>query len=99
MRKQLTFVTETLRAPLRLTLLNYSAIIKIEKERNMKQIVVGIIVVTFFASLALGVLNVVINFFMNNCEMTGEAAAELLAIFLLAIISPVLLDLLESFLK
>lgn len=65
----------------------------------MKQIVVGIIVVTFFASLALGVLNVVINFFMNNCEMTGEAAAELLAIFLLAIISLVLLDLLESFLK
>ena len=65
----------------------------------MKQIVVGIIVITFFVSLALGVLGVVIDFFMNNCEMTGEAATVLLTVFFLAVMSPVLLDLLESYLK
>ena len=64
----------------------------------MKQIFIGIIVAFFFVSLALGVLCAVIDLFMNNYEMTGEAAAVILAVFFLVAVSPILLDFLESWL-
>lgn len=65
----------------------------------MKQIFIGIIVAFFFVSLALGVLCAVIDLFMNNYEMTGEAAAVILAVFFLVAVSPILLDFLESWLN
>lgn len=65
----------------------------------MKQIFASIIVIFFLVSLALGVFGVVIDFFANDFVMTGEAATVLLTVFLLAVVSPVLLDLLESYFK
>ena len=65
----------------------------------MKQILIGLIVLILLAGLVAGVTCAIIDLFANNSEMTGEAAAVILAVFFLAVVSPVLLDLLESWLN
>ena len=115
LRKLSTFVSENLCASwqgarnlsvkndseyfLFLTSLNYYVIIKIEKGRNMKQILVGLIVLILLVGLVVGVTGAAIDFFANNFEMTGGAAAILLILLLLAVVLPTILDLLESYLK
>ena len=65
----------------------------------MKQILIGLIVLILLVGLVVGVTGAAIDLFANNFEMTGEAAAVILAVFFLAVVSPVLLDLLESWLN
>ena len=99
LRKLFILCDKRLRAPLRLTLLDYYVIIKIEKEKIMKQIIVGLIVLIFLVGLAIGVTGAVVDLFANNFEMTSGAAAMLLTLLLLAVVLPTLLDFLESWLS
>lgn len=65
----------------------------------MKQIFVGLIVLILLVGLVAGVTCAAIDLFANNFEMTGEAAAVILAVFFLAAVSPILLDFLENWLS